>query len=61
MADTAQVYTVYFSYFNEIIIYDLPFWGNSGHSINIFKMQKRIIRSMLGYKNRVSCRSLFNP
>jgi hypothetical protein len=35
------------------------FWGNSPHSIKIFKMQKRIIRIMIGCKNRVSCRNLF--
>jgi hypothetical protein len=51
--------TVYYSYFNAIITYGLPFWGNSPHSIQIFKMQKRIIRIMMGYRNRVSCRSLF--
>jgi hypothetical protein len=51
--------TVYYSYFNAIITYGLPFWGNSSHSIKIIKMQKRIIRIMMGYRNRVSCRSLF--
>ena len=49
---------IYYSYFNAIINYGLPFWGNSPHSIKIFKMQKRIIRIMIGCKNRVSCRSL---
>jgi hypothetical protein len=51
--------TVYFSHFNAIIPYGLPFWGNSPHSTKIFKMQKRIVRIMMGYRNRVSCRSLF--
>jgi hypothetical protein len=51
--------TVYYSYFNAVINYGLPFWGNSPHSIKIFKMQKRIIRIMIGCKNRVSCRNLF--
>jgi hypothetical protein len=51
--------TVYYSYFNAIITYGLPFWGNSSHSTKIFKMQKRIIRIKLGYKNWVWCRSLF--
>ena len=51
--------TVYYSYFNAIINYGLPFWGNSPHSIKIFKMQKIIIRIMIGCKNRVSCRNLF--
>jgi hypothetical protein len=51
--------TVYYSYFNAIISYGLPFWGNSSHVPKIFKMQKRIVRIMMGCKNRVSCRNLF--
>ena len=51
--------THYYSYFIVIISYGLPFWGNSPHSIKIFRMQKRIIRIMIGCKNRVSCRNLF--
>jgi len=39
--------------------YGLPFWGNSPHAIKVFRMQKRIVRIMTGYKNRVSCRNLF--
>jgi len=51
--------TIYYSYFNTIISYSLPFWGNSPHSIKIFRMQKRIIRIMIGCKRKVSCRNLF--
>ena len=51
--------TIYYSYFNTIISYDLPFWGNSSHSIKIFRLQKRTIRIMIGCKSRVSCRNLF--
>jgi hypothetical protein len=51
--------TISYSYFNAIINYGLPFWGNSPHSVKIFKMQKRIIRIMIGCKSRVSCRNLF--
>jgi len=50
---------VYYSYFNAVINYGLPFWGNSPHAMKIFRMQKRIIRIMMGYKNKVSCRKLF--
>jgi hypothetical protein len=51
--------TIYYYYFNVIINYGLPFWGNSPHSIKIFKMQNRIIRIMIGCKNRFLCRNLF--
>jgi hypothetical protein len=51
--------TVYYSHFNTIITYGLPFWGNSSHSTKIFKIQKRMIRIMMGYRNSLSCRSLF--
>jgi hypothetical protein len=51
--------TVYYSYFNSIISYGLPFWGNSPHAIKIFKLQKSIVRIMMGCNSRVSCRNLF--
>jgi hypothetical protein len=33
-------------------------WGNSSHSSVIFKMQKRVIRIIMGYGYRESCRVL---
>ena len=50
---------VYCSRFNSIINYGSPFWRNSPNSIKIVKMQKNIIRIMLGCKKRVSCRNVF--
>jgi hypothetical protein len=50
--------TICYSYFHAIISYGLPFWGNLLHAIKIFRMQKRIVRIMMGCKNRVSCRNL---
>jgi hypothetical protein len=35
------------------------FWGNSSHSLIHFLLQKKAIRMMLGYGNRVSCRNIF--
>jgi hypothetical protein len=55
----STVKTVYYSYFNAIISYGLPFWGNPPHAIKIFRMQKRIIKIIMGCKNRTSCRNLF--
>jgi hypothetical protein len=37
----------------------LFFWGNSSYAINIFRLQKRVIRIMTGTRNRSSCRQLF--
>ena len=44
---------------SPIISYGLRFWGNSPHSMKIFRMQKRVVRIMMGYENRVSCSNLF--
>jgi hypothetical protein len=50
---------VYYSNFNSIINYGLPFWCTSPHSKKIFNMQKRIVRIMMGCRKEVSCRKLF--
>ena len=51
--------TVYYSYFNSIISYGLLFWGISPYSQKIFRIQKKILRIMVGCASRTSCRSLF--
>lgn len=38
---------VYYSYFQSIMTYKIIFWGNSLYSFNIFRIQKRIIRSIM--------------
>jgi hypothetical protein len=50
---------VYYSNFNSIVNYGLPFWGTSPHIKKIFRMQKRIVRIMMGSRKEVSCRNLF--
>jgi hypothetical protein len=49
---------VYYSNFNSIINYVLPFWSTSPHSKIIFWMQKRIVRIIMGCRKEVSCRNL---
>jgi hypothetical protein len=39
--------------------YGLVFWGNCYHSNTVFKLQKRIIRTMVGIRNRESRREYF--
>jgi len=57
-AHTSKV--VYYSYFHSIMTYGLIFQGNSPDSINkIFRLQKKIIRIMMGCRSRDSYRKLF--
>jgi hypothetical protein len=51
--------TIYFSYVHSVISYGIIFWGNSHFSTNIFKIKKRIIRSITNIGRRDSCRQLF--
>ena len=53
--------TVYHSYFHSIINYGIIFCGNSSYtsSNNIFKLQTRIIRIIMGVQIRDSCREFF--
>ena len=39
--------SICFAYFHSIISYGIIFWGNSSHSEEIFKVQKRIIRIIM--------------
>jgi hypothetical protein len=50
---------IYYSYFNSMMSYGIIFWGHSAGSIRVFRLQKRIIRIMMGCKSRDSCRKLF--
>ena len=56
---TRNLRTIYFSYVHSIIAYGIIFWGNSYHSSNNFKLQKRAIRIIMNVDNRVSCHELF--
>jgi hypothetical protein len=49
----------YFAYFHSIRSYGIIFWGNLSYANKIFKLQKRVIRLIIGAKNRDSCRGLF--
>jgi hypothetical protein len=41
------------------ITYGIIFWGNSSHSIPVFRLQKRVIRIITRSRPRDSCRQLF--
>jgi len=50
---------IYHSLFHAVISYGIIFWGNSSHSIQVLRMQKKAIRIIMGCGNRESCRNLF--
>ena len=50
---------IYYSYFHSVMSYGLLFWGNSPDSTKIFRLQKKIIRIMMGCRNTESCKKLF--
>jgi hypothetical protein len=50
---------VYFFYFLCIMLYGIIFWGNSHHSIDIFKIQKRIVQIMTNSSRHDICHPLF--
>jgi hypothetical protein len=54
-----SLWMIYYSYFHTVMSYGIIFWGNSVHSVNIFKLQKRILRIITNSRNRDSCRHLF--
>jgi hypothetical protein len=43
---------VYYAYFHSIVNYGLIFWGNSSHGVEIFKIQKKVIRIITGCRTR---------
>jgi hypothetical protein len=46
----------YNSPFCTVMNYGIMFWGNSYHITQIFQMQKRLIKSIMGCRNKESCR-----
>jgi hypothetical protein len=50
---------VYYAYFHSIILYGIIFWGTSSYAINVFYLQKRMIRIIAGIGNRTSCKQSF--
>jgi len=55
---TSTLKIIYHSIFTQLC-HGIKFWGNSSHSSVIFKLQQRVIRIIMGYVYRESCRELF--
>jgi len=56
-----MIRNVYFTKFRTLLRFGIQFWGGIGGELNIriFRLQKRIIRLMVGVSSRTSCRQLF--
>ena len=50
---------IYYSYFHSTESYGIMFWDHSASCVRVFRLQKRIIRIMMGCRSRDSCRKLF--
>jgi hypothetical protein len=50
---------IYYSLFHSVMSYGIIVWGNSYHSIKIFRMQRRVIRIIMGHRSKDSCRNAF--
>ena len=50
---------IYHSLFHAVLTYGIIFWRNSSHSIQVFRVQKKAIRIIIGCGNRESCGNLF--
>jgi len=52
---------IYFTKFHSLLRFGILFWGGAGADLTtgILRIQKRVIRSMLGVSSRTSCRQLF--
>jgi hypothetical protein len=57
--NTDAVIMIYHSLSHTVMTYRIIFWGNSSHSTQVFRMQKKAIRIIMGHGNRESCRNLF--
>lgn len=49
----------YYAQFYSRVKYGIVFWGNSSHILRVFRVQKRIIRTIAGVSRASTCRSFF--
>jgi hypothetical protein len=50
---------IYFAYFHSIMSYGIMFWGNSTESYEIFKLQRRAIRTITNTSMNTPCGESF--
>lgn len=56
---TPELVNFYYAYVYSRLVYGITIWGTSSASAEIFLIQKRIVRTILGAPQTQSCRELF--
>jgi len=59
MMGSGMIRSLYHSKFESLVRYGIIFWGVENESISVFKLQKRVIRTMCGVGKSTSYRQLF--
>ena len=59
ITSTRMIWNVYFAYVESRLRYGIIFWGGESKSIQIFQLQKKVIRLITGTHKRTSCRPIF--
>ena len=54
-----MLWNIYFAHFQSKMRYGIVVWGGSKESIKILRIQKKVIRMMIGLKKCESCRQKF--
>jgi hypothetical protein len=54
-----MIRSIYYAYFQSRLQYGIIFWGSAKDSIMVFRIQKKVMRLIVGVNKRTSCRSIF--
>ena len=50
---------IYFANFHSHLRYGILFWGGDSQGLKVFKMRKKLVRTMCNVSKRTACRDLF--
>jgi len=56
---THMLWSIYFAYFQSRLWNRILFWGSDGETVQVFRLQKKMIRVITGEHKRESCTHIF--
>jgi hypothetical protein len=56
---THMLWSIYFVYFQSQLGYRILFWGSDGETIEVFPLQRKMIRVITGVHKHETCRRIF--